>query len=93
MCIVSMVFDEYGKTPIQPWIQTPWIQTVTTTPAVKPETPLDLFERLVEVAERLDQALGLPNCEDPAKLAWLEKVRAAIREHAAQETERRLSGK
>lgn len=100
MCIVSMVFDEYGKKPIQPWIPAtapavpfityetyPWSEVKMRAEATD---PLSIFEELVRVAARLDKSLGLPDCEDPAKAVWLEKVRAAVREHCAKETERRL---
>lgn len=90
MCIVSMVYDKYGLTDLSKWSN--WtIDTVTNTVSPPKKAPLDLFEELVEVAKRLDQALGLADCEDPSKMEWLEKVKKQVKDHEVNKIENRLS--
>ena len=79
MCIVSMVYDNYKPIDYSSWTITP------------SKTPLDLFEALVEAAKRLDEALGLADCEDPSKMEWLEKVKQQVRDHEVKKVETRLS--
>lgn len=95
MCIVSMVGGEYSKTWPSPWEPgtfkiVPHVETsIGWTPA-REATALDLLEQLMDVARRLDAVLGLPDCEDPQKTAWLEEVRARVREHERAKIDARL---
>jgi len=92
MCVVSMIFEQYY--PIQPykWVPQVWDNTVKLTyDAVKPKTPLDIFEELVAKAKELDDALGLADCEDPKKMAWLDKVRKTVKDHELKKIEDRLN--
>ncbi len=45
---------------------------------------------MMKTARRLDAVLGLPDCEDPAKTAWLEEVRARVRAHERAKIDTRL---
>ena len=74
-----------GTTPVNPWIP----GTITFTPAQE-KTALDAFEELCAAARKLDEILGLPDCEDPMKAEWLESVRARVREHELAKIEERL---
>ena len=60
MCIVSNIYD-YGQTvPEKDW----------TIPAIRE------FDRLEEIARKLDQLLGQKDCEDPDKAAFREQLKA-----------------
>lgn len=82
MCIVSMIHEEYGNLPTQKW--------QVFSHSLEATDPLEIFDELVRVAARLDAALGLPDCDDPRKVAWLEATREAVRKHKLAELERRL---
>ena len=96
MCVVSMVMD-YGRTN-WPWNpQTPTAVPNTTgwetftTPHVNETTALEAFEKLVAAAAELDRVLGLADCEDPAKAAWLDSVRERVRQHELAKIDQRLN--
>jgi hypothetical protein len=39
---------------------------------------VDEFKQIIERLDRLDKALGLPECHDPAKAAWLKDIEARL---------------
>ena len=94
MCVISMVFDRYrtwpGPTTVPGTGTYPFVpDTITFTP-IQEKTALDAFEELCAAARKLDEILGLPDCEDPKKAEWLESVRARVREHELSKIEQRL---
>jgi hypothetical protein len=92
-----MVMDQYrptwpapNTTPVVPWDGTGiTFPTITFTPAQE-KTALEAFEELCAAARKLDEILGLPDCEDPKKAEWIESVRARVREHELAKIEERL---
>lgn len=96
MCVISMIHDHYqptwpapNTTPVVPW--DPKI-TITSPPftAAQEKTALEAFEELCAAARKLDEILGLPDCEDPKKAEWLESVRQRVREHELKKIDERL---
>jgi hypothetical protein len=82
MCIVSNIGDYYQRwpqqpntAPIQPF---PWPQAA---PAELPWTreALDALKAILEAVKALDAKLGLPDCEDPKKLEWMESVERRVK--------------
>ena len=73
MCSVSVIFDYYrDRTVPHPWPPL----NVTNAPAPIDWTP-ETWKMLKEVIERLkvlDAKTGQPDCEDPAKAAWMREV-------------------
>lgn len=62
MCAVSMVYDSYRDVPHDFWSQ----------------PKVDEFKQIIERLDRLDKALGLPECHDPAKAKWLKDLETRI---------------
>ena len=64
MCTYSVISD-YGRTryPMDYWTPTTWPP----------------FSDLLEQARRTDEATEQPDCEDPAKTEWIEKVEERLR--------------
>jgi len=61
--MVSAVLD-YGKTiPMQQWTYPAWNQ----------------FTEILRRIEELDAKLDQPDCEDPAKAAWMREVEERLR--------------
>ena len=58
MCVVSNVYDIGRTVPMDYWT---------------PDKFLD-FQKVVKMAERVDQEEGNPDCEDPSKGEWLKQV-------------------
>ena len=99
MCVISMIHDRYRRTwpvlpgtivpgtgtAVEPWVpdQIKWTPT-------QEKTALDAFEELCAAARKLDEILGLPDCEDPKKAEWLESVRQRVREHELKKIDERL---
>ena len=83
-----MLFRSYR--PLWPTI-TPnvWETTTTFTPE-KQATALEAFEELCKAARKLDDLLGLADCEDPTKSEWLKKVKEQVREHEISKIDDRL---
>lgn len=63
MCVVSMVYDYGRRLPADEW----------TRPA------LDEWKRLIEQAGRADRIMKQPDCEDPAKAAWMREIEDRLR--------------
>ena len=82
------IYPDTGTAPYNPFIP----DTITFTP-VQEKTALDAFEELCAAARKLDEILGLPDCEDPKKAEWLESVRQRVREHELAKIEERLETK
>lgn len=62
MCSVSVI-SEWGQTiPMQQW----------TRPA------FDQFKEVLDRLDILDAKLSQPDCEDPAKAAWMREVEARL---------------
>ena len=72
MCVVSFVSDHFGTDgPFKQPFQWP-----PAAPATLPWTP-DAFaelKKIMEMVKRLDEKLGLPDCEDPKKAEWMKAV-------------------
>lgn len=74
MCVTSAVFDYFGQRrdlfpPLNPLISPPL--------PMQPAWTRDSFEEFKEIIRRLDvldQKLGQPDCEDPAKAEWMREV-------------------
>ncbi len=99
MCVVSMIFDKYGPTwPLVPK-EDPWKKVIED--ALTPrrlsieehKTAIQLFQEIVKLTKKLDEMLGLPDCEDPAKMEWLEKIKAQIIEAEKKKVEEQLEFK
>lgn len=91
MCITSFVHDEYSKAfPPSPSLPAQWTNLFQTSASHPPKTALDLFEELIRIAKQLDAALGLPDCEDEHKTAWMAELRRQVREHEAAKIDKRL---
>lgn len=80
MCVVSMVMDHYGDggltSPRRPFLPP---QPIYWPPAAPVEKPWDaeslaLLKAAMELLRKLDSKLGLPDCEDPKKAAWLKAI-------------------
>ena len=76
MCAVSMVHDfynrQYQQQPFQ-WPQAlpstlPWNQDI-----------LDELKKVMERIDRIDKALGLPECHDPKKAEWMNKIEKQVK--------------
>jgi hypothetical protein len=92
MCVVSMVMDHYGRgggpiLPPQPIIWPPAgpvpLPPIQWPPAAPVERPWDaeslaLLKAAMELLRKLDSKLGLPDCEDPKKAAWLKAIEAKV---------------
>lgn len=63
MCSVSAIMD-YGRTRIQPeqWTRPAW----------------DEFKEIIKRLDALDEKLDQPDCEDPAKAAWMRSIEARL---------------
>jgi len=63
MCSVSVIYD-YGRTqvPLTSWTRDSWVD----------------FKDIIRRLEALDKKLGEPDCEDPAKAAWMREVEARL---------------
>lgn len=72
MCVMSVVLD-YG----QKHQDTFW------TPANWPP-----YVKLIEEAKKVDELLNEPDCEDPEKVIWFERIEKRVAELEAKETER-----
>lgn len=90
MCVVSMVFDDFGRR-FTPWIQ-PWQPTIVPTPAPAPFSPpvvlpipgaaevaelrklIDEFKEALAAARTVDRLTNKPDCEDPDKARLLDRV-------------------
>lgn len=93
MCVVSAIND-WGRSTFPDW-QEPipndvFIPTVLPTPSatvVMPSAPFTLeeialmkrFLKLLSDAKKLDEAAGLPNCEDPEKAKFEEAVEKRLK--------------
>ena len=63
MCMVSAVTG-YGQTiPYERW----------------DNRSFDLLREILEKVEELDKRLDQPDCEDPAKSAWMEEVERRLK--------------
>lgn len=64
MCTYSVIAD-YGRNryPLDYWNQQNW----------------PYFKDLLNQAEKTDKATGQPDCEDPAKTAWINQVEDRLR--------------
>lgn len=98
MSVIGKVYDQFNTTwpasniaPVVPWDWTGIINfpTITFIPAQE-KTALEAFEELRAAACKLDEILGLPDCEDLKKSEWLETIRARVREHELAKIEERL---
>lgn len=54
------------------------------------KTAIELFQEIVTLTKKLDEMLGLPDCEDPKKMEWLEKIKAQIIELEKKRVEDQL---
>lgn len=63
MCSVSVIMD-YGRTRIPPkqWTPSAWSE----------------YKEILKRLEALDEKLGEPDCEDPAKAEWMENIEKRI---------------
>ena len=78
MCAVSMVYDYYKQpatTPFQPF------QWPLALPATLPwnEDVLRQLKEVIERIDRIDKALGLPDCHDPKKAEWMKAVEKQVK--------------
>lgn len=98
MCVISMIHEHYQSTWPFPTIvpgtgtapYNPFIPDTITFTTIQEKTALEAFEELCAAARKLDEILGLPDCEDPKKAEWLESVRSRVREHELAKIEQRL---
>lgn len=44
------------------------------------------YKRVIELLEKLDRQTGQPDCEDPAKAAWMREVEARLGALEARES-------
>ena len=62
MCAVSMITNPgnwpNGTPHLQPWTR----------------DTFDEFQEIIKMLKKLDAKMGQPNCEDPAKIAWMKEV-------------------
>ena len=79
MCLVSMVYDHYNQPPQQPYQPFQW-------PLALPDSlpwnkdVLDELKKVIERIDRIDKALGLPECHDPKKAEWMKKIEKKVKE-------------
>jgi hypothetical protein len=66
MCVVSMIYDMGQKQRDDIWT---------------PEG-VRVFEELVEKARQFDAKTGQPNCEDPKKIEFLDRIKLRARARA-----------
>lgn len=64
MCTVSMIYDAAKQIPMQQWTQPAFYD----------------FTQIVEMLKELDRKLGMKDCEDPAKAAWMRSVEERLRQ-------------
>lgn len=62
MCAVSVILDYGRRIHIQDWNQQNWRD----------------FQTLKQQAEEFDRKTDQPDCEDPAKAAWMREVEARL---------------
>lgn len=84
MCVVSMIGDYYGKWILPQQWTTPYDTTsfgaggagFQFTVPQNPFTPeqVEAIKKLLEAAQKADEAMGEANCEDPAKTEALHKL-------------------
>jgi hypothetical protein len=58
MCAVSVIYDMFGKQPNE------WYT----------KERIDLFQRMVTDARLFDEESGQPDCEDPEKAKFVERI-------------------
>lgn len=92
MCIVSMVFDYGQKTwpdtyPNIPQPTTPY--TLPASPNVPSPEQWAEFKELVEKAKKFDELTSQPDCEDPKKQEWYDRMERRL---AALEARQEISG-
>lgn len=63
MCSVSVISD-WGRTQIP---QENWTRSA-----------FNEFREVIRRLEEIDRKLGQPDCEDPAKAAWMREVEARL---------------
>jgi hypothetical protein len=74
-----MVSGFYGdRTGGQPYEPPSWPKEA---PATLPWTPeaYKLLQDIMERMKKLDEKLGLPDCEDPKKAEWMKSVEQRIK--------------
>jgi hypothetical protein len=64
---------EIPQVPIAPWPQVapptlPWN-----------EDSFKLLQEIMEKMKKLDEKLGLPDCEDPKKAEWMESIEKRLK--------------
>lgn len=80
MCIVSNVFD-YGSTVPMPHVPSypPPVQPQPTQGSPWTREAFEDFKKLIKLAEKLDEKLNQPDCEDPEKAAWMREVERRLK--------------
>lgn len=58
-------------------VLTQWGQQQVTPQQWTPDT-FGQFQKVLKLLEKLDAKLGIPDCEDPAKAAWMREVEARL---------------
>jgi hypothetical protein len=79
MCTVSMIGDWGHLWTSPPYPLTP-PQTITP-PAPGIYWTLEMFQQFMKLLERvrkLEEEHGVPNCEDPEKLKWIDDIRRTL---------------
>lgn len=64
MCMISAVVDYGRNIPWQNWTPPLWAE----------------FQELLERVRKIDEKLNQPDCEDPAKQAWMRDVERRLAE-------------
>lgn len=73
MCAVSVVQDYFRERTIQPQPFNQWPPTPAPAINWQPDT-WKLYKEILEKLTELDRKTGQPDCEDPAKAAWMREV-------------------
>jgi hypothetical protein len=78
MCVVSATIDHYHKIwPTHPYIPAIWpnpLTPVEPSPWTIKQEQIDTFVKEVTKARKQDIRDGLPDCEKPELLAWMQKL-------------------
>lgn len=84
MCATSVVLDYFGDRwntyPNGTWPRpvAPFAQPEPMAPTPWTRDSFDEFKEILKRLEALDAKLGEPDCEDPAKAAWMQDVEARL---------------
>ena len=85
MCAVSMIYDHYNQPGHGQIIPFQWPIAL---PATLPwnEDILKQLKEVIERVDRIDKALGLPDCHDPKKAEWMKSVEKQVKKKRKAKT-------